>query len=178
MRIISGKHKGRSIEIPSNFKGRPTTDFARQGLFNSLYNMIDIDGLAVLELFAGTGAFALECHSRGAGSIVCVDTEALHLKHIAANFKKFEVKNGSTYRSDAFEFIARNKGHYDLIFADPPFDLPGLEKLPEAIFRKNIMAEKGIFILEHSRHFDFSGHPCFITEKKYSNVHFSFFGND
>lgn len=176
MRIISGKHKGRAIEVPSNFKGRPTTDFARQGLFNSLYNMIDIDGISVLELFAGTGAFALECHSRGAGSVTCVDDQPIHLRFIQENFKKFEVQKGFTIKADVFKFIPKRHGSYDLIFADPPFDMHGIEKLPELIFDNKLLNPDGIFILEHSRHIDLAKLPNFQTEKKYSNVHFSFFG--
>lgn len=161
--------------MPSNFRGRPTTDFARQGLFNSLYNMIDIDGISVLELFAGTGAFALECHSRGAGSITCVDLQPVHLRYIQENFKKFDVTRGFTIKADVFKFIPKRHGSYDLIFADPPFDMHGIEKLPALIFENKLLNDGGIFILEHSRLIDLSALPNFQTEKKYSNVHFSFF---
>lgn len=175
MRIISGTLKGRSLLVPKNFKGRPTTDFAREGLFNVLNNLVDFNQMDVLDLFSGTGAFALECLSRGADSVTCVEMQSLHVKFIADNFKHFELKGGHAIKADVFKYLLQATAKYDLIFADPPYNLDRLADLPSLIIEKQLLHEEGLFVLEHPKQFNFAEHPHFFQERKYSNVHFSFF---
>lgn len=162
--------------IPKNFKGRPTTDFAREGLFNVLQNLMDIEDAHVLDLFAGTGAFSVECFSRGAASILCVEMNAQHARYIRDNFRHFQLDNANVILTDAIKFISANSETFDLVFADPPYDLPSLEVLPDMVLKKNMLKPEGLFVLEHGKRNNFEQHPLFLQERKYSNVHFSFFG--
>lgn len=176
MRIISGKYKGRSLLVPPKFKGRPTTDFAREGLFNVLQNQLDWDSTSVLDLFAGTGAFGLECASRGCAALQAVEKEYLHVDWIRKNFRHFEVQRAEVFQMDVLKFIQNYQGDgYDLIFADPPFDMPELDRLPEWILQHNMLRKDGVFVLEHPRQYQFEHVSGFVKMKKYANVHFSFF---
>jgi 16S rRNA (guanine(966)-N(2))-methyltransferase RsmD len=175
MRIISGTLKGRSIDVPRNFKGRPTTDFAREGLFNVLNNRVSWDGLRVLDLFAGTGAFSLECFSRGAQSVLAIDMQPLHVRFINDNFRNFEAFNAHAIKQDVFKWVPTANEKFDLIFADPPYDIPGLTKLPSLILEAEILDSNGLLVVEHGKRTDFSGQTGFLFEKTYSNVTFSFF---
>ena len=177
MRIIAGSLKGRSIDVPRNFKGRPTTDFAREGLFNVLNNRIDWPEAKVLDLFAGTGAFSLECFSRGALQILAIDLQPLHVRCINDNFKNFEAHDAHAIKHDVFKWIPSNSEKFDLIFADPPYDLPGLLKLPALILNGGVLEEGGLLVVEHGKRTNFHNEPGFQMEKTYSNVTFSFFGN-
>lgn len=175
MRIISGSLKGRSIDVPRNFKGRPTTDFAREGLFNVLNNMVEWEGLRVLDLFAGTGAFSLECFSRGSEAILAVDIQPLHVKFINDNFRNFEAIEAHALKQDVFRFLKNPEESFDLIFADPPYDLPKLEHLPEWILTSPAMQENTLVVIEHGKRTDLSQQIGFLQMKSYSNVRFSFF---
>jgi 16S rRNA (guanine966-N2)-methyltransferase len=175
MRIIAGSLKGRSIDVPRNFKGRPTTDFAREGLFNVLNNLVEWEGLHVLDLFSGTGAFSLECFSRGAEAILAVDIQPLHVKFINDNFRNFEAHEAHALKQDVFKFLKTPEETFDLIFADPPFDLPKLEHLPEIILSSPAMQENTLVIIEHGKRTDLSKSHGFVQMKSYSNVMFSFF---
>jgi 16S rRNA (guanine966-N2)-methyltransferase len=175
MRIISGSLKGRSIQVPKNFAGRPTTDFAREGLFNVLRNFTEIETIQILDLFAGTGAFGIECLSRGAISVVFVDIAPLHARFISENLKTYNLKNGSVVKQDVFKFIKQTSSAFDFVFADPPYDLVGLEEIPSIILNSTLLRDNGTFVLEHGKRSDFSNHPNFIQERAYSNVRFSFF---
>jgi 16S rRNA (guanine(966)-N(2))-methyltransferase RsmD len=175
MRIISGTFKGRTIPVPRNFKGRPTTDFARESLFNVLQHMVDYDGLHALDLFSGTGAFSLECHSRGAESVMAVELAAPHVQGISANFKLFEVKNGQVLKADVFSFLAKNTRAFHLVFADAPFDHPKLKDLPDMVLGGSTLHKDGLLIIEHPAEIDFSTHPNFEKHKSYGHVNFSFF---
>ena len=177
MRIISGRLKGRTILVPKNFLGRPTTDFAREGLFNVLSNLVDFQGRSVLDLFAGTGAFGLECCSRGATKLTSIDLQPLHAKFISDNFRHFEITNATARKQDVFKYIDQASEQFDIIFADPPYDLESLDRIPELILSRDMLKPGGIFILEHGKGHNFSGHVKFLQERKYSNVHFSFFGD-
>jgi len=175
MRIISGNWKGRRLNPPKNITARPTTDFAKESLFNLLQNRIQIEGSNVLDLFAGTGSISLECASRGA-----LDVTAVELAHTQQNFiisaaKQLGAKNITLIRGDVFKFIAACRTKYDFIFADPPYALDKLPTLPDLIFGHELLAEDGLFVLEHSANNNFSEHPHFLEERKYGNVHFSFF---
>lgn len=175
MRIISGSLKGRSILVPKNFAGRPTTDFAREGLFNVIRNFTELETVHVLDLFAGTGAFGIECLSRGALSVVFVDIAPLHARFIGENLKNYNLKNGTVVKQDVFKFMKQTSSSFDLVFADPPYDLAGLEEIPKALLDSNVLREGGTFILEHGKRNDFSGHVGFVQERAYSSVRFSFF---
>jgi len=176
MRIIAGAHKGRTIDVPRNFKGRPTTDFAREGLFNVLNNQFEWnEELRILDLFSGTGAFSLECFSRGADQILAIDVQPIHVKFINDNFKKFGAINAMAMKQDVFKWLPSANEKFDLIFADPPYDIPGLLRLPKLILESGLLAEGGLLVVEHGKHTDFSKEQGFKNERKYSNVTFSFF---
>jgi 16S rRNA (guanine(966)-N(2))-methyltransferase RsmD len=177
MRIIAGSLKGRTIDVPRNFKGRPTTDFAREGLFNVLNNRVQWQDAEVLDLFAGTGAFSLECFSRGSDKILAVDLQALHVRYMNENFKKFEAHNAHAIKQDVFKWIPTVNEKFNLIFADPPYDVPGLVKLPALILASGILMPEGVLVVEHGKRTTFTDQTGFLMEKVYSNVTFSFFGN-
>ena len=177
MRIIAGALKGRSIEVPKNFKGRPTTDFAREGLFNVLNNRVEWPEAKVLDLFAGTGAFSLECFSRGAAQILAIDVQPLHVRFMNDNFKNFEAHNAHAIKHDVFKWIPSNHESFNLIFADPPYDLPSLMKLPSLILQGSMLEEGGVLVVEHGKRTSFLNEPGFLMEKTYSNVTFSFFSH-
>lgn len=175
MRIISGKYKGRYIDVPKNFNGRPTTDYARESLFNILSHLMEMDGAKVLDLFAGTGAVSLECWSRGADLILAVEKSPVHVKGIQKNFDTFEVEGGDVYRADVFQFLKKHQFQYNLIFADPPYDIEGLKSLPQLVMNSDLLSDEGIFILEHPERMDFSNTTGFLQLRKYGSVNFSFF---
>lgn len=175
MRIIGGKHKGKVITPPEGYKARPTTDFAKEGLFNILNNEYEFEGLVVLDLFGGTGAISYEFASRGADEVYCVEMAPLHANFIKSQAAKFGMTNLNVVRHNVFDFLGICYKKFDIIFADPPYALDGLETIPDKIFARDILHPGAYFILEHPAEFDFSQHPYFLKEKKYGNVHFSFF---
>jgi 16S rRNA (guanine(966)-N(2))-methyltransferase RsmD len=175
MRIISGTYKGRRFQLPKGLMARPTTDFAKESLFNILTNQVDFEELRVLDLFSGTGSIGFECISRGAAQVTCVENYPLHVKFIRSVIQKIEIKNMTVIQGDVFRFIEDSRGTFDLIFADAPFSDERLGSLPDRLFRSTLLAEEGLLVMEHSKKTDFSRHPCFKEERKYGNVHFSFF---
>lgn len=175
MRIISGKFKGRRIEISGKITARPTTDFAKEGLFNLLNNRIDFEGLEVLDLFAGTGSIGIEFVSRGAASVLSVESDRKHCSYIRQVCEILGIKNLMLIQTDVFRFIASAHNSYDLIFADPPYALSNLHEIPDLIFAAGLLKKEGILVLEHSSKNDFSQHPRFSSHRNYGNVHFSFF---
>ncbi|HPQ56272.1 MAG TPA: 16S rRNA (guanine(966)-N(2))-methyltransferase RsmD [Bacteroidales bacterium] len=176
MRIISGSLKGRNIMPPGSFRARPTTDFAKEGLFNMLENSLDISTLSVLDLFAGSGGISLEFVSRGCSWATCVEMNQAHARFIKNTVRELGLGSKiQVVRHNVFDFLKICTRKYDLVFADPPYDINGLENLPAKILDAGILTEDGILILEHSAHYSFSGAPSFVKEKKYGNVHFSFF---
>lgn len=175
MRIISGSHKGRTINPPSNLPVRPTTDYAKTALFNILNNYIDFENISVLDLFSGTGNISFEFSSRGAKEIVSVDASYACIVFIKAAAEKFGFVNLKTVKADVFNFLGKTDKKYDLVFADPPYEMKGSERLPDLIFQNNILAANGLFILEHSVKTDFSKHPNFVEKREYGAVNFSFF---
>ena len=178
MRIISGKYRGRTIVPPRNLRARPTTDFAKEGLFNILNNEYEMEGLQVLDLFGGTGAISYEFASRGASMVYCVEMLPLHANFIKSQAAKFGMKNLTVVRHNVFEFLEICREKFDIIFADPPYALEDLATLPDKVFSKDILHPGAYFILEHPEEYNFEGHPKFLKEKKYGNVHFSFFENN
>jgi 16S rRNA (guanine(966)-N(2))-methyltransferase RsmD len=178
MRIVSGSLKGRRFSPPANFKARPTTDFAKENLFNVLNNILSFETLEVLDLFGGTGSISYEFASRGCRSITCVEKNFKHFRFIKDTIHKLELANSITaIKSCAFKYIEKAPKTFDLIFADPPFDLPELDQLPDSIFQHDRLRTKGLFILEHSDKMSFSHHSHFQEVRKYGKVHFSFFAH-
>jgi 16S rRNA (guanine966-N2)-methyltransferase len=177
MRIIGGKHRGRRFNPPSIFKARPTTDFAKESLFNLINNRIDLEGAKVLDLFAGTGSISYEFLSRGCSYIASVDIHPKYLAYIKKIAEELSPDRRIilTIKADVLSFIKRNDLDYDLIFADPPYDMALLDKIPDLIFENTSLKENCIVILEHSSKNNFSKHPHFVELRKYGSVNFSFF---
>lgn len=175
MRIISGKYKGRRIATPSNITARPTTDFAKEGLFNLLNNRIDFENIRVLDLFAGTGSIGVEFVSRGCFTATCIEMNERHCNFIRKVCSELKIDNLSLVKTDVFKFIATCHQQFDVIFADPPYALEQLPELPDLIFNLGLLAPDGLFVLEHSAKTDFNQHPHFSEHRHYGNVNFSFF---
>lgn len=175
MRIIGGKYKSRRIQVPPNLKARPTTDFAKEGLFNVLNNLLDWEETTALDLFSGTGSIAFELISRGCPYVVSVEQNQNHINFIYKVQEKLGVKELFPVKADAFKYLQSLKQQFDFIFADPPYDLHALEKIPEMVIQKQLVKEEGLFVMEHSKNYNFSHLPHFKEERKYGNVHFTFF---
>ena len=175
MRIIGGKFKGKAILPPQGYKARPTTDFAKEGLFNILNNEYDMEGLKVLDLFGGTGAISYEFASRGADMVYCVEMLPLHANFIKSQAAALGMKNLTVVRHNVFEFLEICHEKFDIIFADPPYAIEGLGDLPDKVFAKDILHPGAYFILEHPEEYNFESNPYFVKERKYGNVHFTFF---
>lgn len=174
MRIIRGTLKGRRIQAPNNLTVRPTTDFAKESLFNVLNNRVDFDALNVLDLFAGIGGISFEFASRGA-NVLAVENNPKCADFIRKTAEHLQVENVRVMQTDAFAYLAKTRQTFDLIFADPPYDLPTIDLLPTLIFEYNLLNPNGIFILEHSEKHNYSAFPQFSELRKYGKVHFSFF---
>lgn len=175
MRIIGGTLKGKAILPPANYTARPTTDFAKEGLFNILTNEYDLEEISVLDLFSGTGSVSVEFASRGCTDIISVEMNPAHTRFIKQVVSTYKIKGMQVIRHNVFDFINICTRRFDLIFADPPYNLEGVNTLPDRIFEKEIVAPDGYLILEHPGTYNFEKHPNFIKERKYGNVHFSFF---
>ena len=178
MRIITGRYKGRHFDIPRSFKARPTTDFAKENIFNVLIQYVDFDGATALDLFSGTGSITLELLSRGCQQVVSVELDRDHHRFICDCLKKLEVKGGNAVlplRGDVFRFVKSCKQQFDFIFADPPYALKELPTLPDLIFERQLLKDDGIFVLEHGKDHDFSQHPHFVEHRQYGSVNFSLF---
>ncbi len=175
MRIIGGRLRGRVITPPAGFKARPTTDFAKEGLFNVLDNEYELEGLAVLDLFGGTGAISYEFASRGASTVQCVEMSPANSSFIRTEATKLGLDNVNALRHNVFEYIGLCRQRFDIVFADPPYDLEGVDTLPDRIFAAELVHDGGYFILEHSDRHNFKSHPRFVKEKRYGRVRFSFF---
>lgn len=175
MRIIGGKLKGKTILPPKGYEARPTTDFAKEGLFNVLDNEYEFDGLKVLDLFGGTGAIAFEFASRGAERVYSVEMNRDNAKFIRTEAAKLGLSNVTAVHSNVFDFLPICHEKFDMVFADPPYSLEGLESIPDKVLSLDIMHPGAYFILEHGGEHSFSDHPLFKKEKIYGRVHFSFY---
>ena len=175
MRIISGKYKGRRIQPPTNITARPTTDFAKEGLFNLLNNRIDFEGISMLDLFAGTGGIGIEFVSRDCRNVTSVEQNERHIAFIRKVCSELKIENLTAIKTDIFKFIDTCHCKFDFIFADPPYDLKRLTEIPDLIFAKQLLAPDGLFVLEHSVKNSFENHPRFVEHRHYGNVNFSFF---
>ena len=175
MRIVSGKLKGIRFQPPKSFDSRPTTDFAKEGIFNVLENTYDISSLRILDLFAGTGSVSFEFASRGAEKVVSVDKNFRCVKFIDEFSRKHNLENLSSLKSDVFKFIQQHTSQYDLIFADPPFKFQSYDELITVVLSSGLLSKNGIFILEHEKRINFDEVASFDYARKYGNVVFSIF---
>jgi 16S rRNA (guanine966-N2)-methyltransferase len=175
LRIIGGKYKGRRIDPPVNFKARPTTDFAREGLFNILNNRVDFESIIVLDLFSGTGSISYEFASRGAVSVHLVEKDPRHVSGIKRIIKDLGFENIKTIHIDVKAFLKTCSIKYDVVFADPPYELPWLKDIPDLVIQAGILNENGFFVLEHPRSISFTNHEFFFEHRNYGGVNFSFF---
>lgn len=176
MRIVAGTHRGRIVTPPPSFNARPTTDFAKENLFNALSNLYDWEDVALLDLFSGTGSISYEAASRGARRVLSVEGNAAHQRFIAQTIKAMKFENIHSIRSNVFTFLKSSFAEkFDVIFADPPYALEEIKDIPDMILEKDILAENGTLVFEHSGDYDFSDHPRFVQNKKYGSVNFSFF---
>lgn len=174
MRIISGIYKGKNIIAPKNLPVRPTTDFAKESLFNILINRIDFSNTNLLELFAGTGNIGYEFASRGCKNITSVDVNFQCVQFIKQMNRELKLNN-RIIRTDAIRFLKQIKEPYTFIFADPPYQMLGITSIPNIIFKKNLLTKGGTLIIEHDKKLDFSDHSNFQEKRNYGRVNFSFF---
>jgi len=174
VRIIGGYLKGRQIAAPRNLPVRPTTDMARESLFNILSNIVDLASVRVLDLFSGTGIISLEFASRGCQDIVSVDLHPGCVAFLKETTRKLQLECIRVHRTDAFRFIKKDQPGFDIIFADPPYDHPGVRLLPDMIFGSRLLNEGGWFIAEHSSLLMFEDHPHFYQHRSYGDVNFTF----
>lgn len=175
MRIIRGKYGRRRFEVPHNITARPTTDFARENIFNVLENLIDFEGITALDLFAGTGAISFELLSRGCHTVVAVETASPQLGFLKTVKEKLNDDNLIIRRADCFKFIAKAETAFDFIFADPPYDHPRFAEIPELVMNSHLVKEGTLFVMEHSKKYDFSTLPHFLEHREYGSVNFSIF---
>ena len=176
MRIIGGELGGRRINPPSKMPNtRPTTDVAKEGLFNVLENNLDISILKTLDLFGGTGSISYELASRGAKDITIVEKDPAMYEFIKKTSKELELKNFNLLKMDVFKFIFQCQEKFDLIFAGPPYALTNIDDLPKLIFEKKLLNKKGWFILEHTPRNDYKKFPFYATERNYGTTIFSIF---
>ena len=176
MRIITGKYKGRHFDIPHTFKARPTTDYAKESIFNVLTRYVDFDNASALDLFAGTGSISLELLSRGCTDVVSVELDRDHAKFIQQCVDKLQTLDHTLIRGDVFRFLKSCRRQFDFIFADPPYQLPRLEEIPDLVLNNELLKPNGIFVFEHGKQNDFSNHPQFIEHRHYGSVNFTLFG--
>lgn len=174
MRIISGKFRGRRIITPPNLPVRPTTDLAKESLFNILRNQIDFEQISVLDLFAGTGSISFEFISRGAQRVTSVDKDEKCIDFMKKTQTELKINNLFALRQDVFVFLGRSQMKFDLVFADPPYDLKQFKIIPNLVL-DNFLVEGGFFILEHPKEYSFKNHPMFSDQRNYGKVNFTFF---
>ena len=163
------------INPPKNLRARPTTDFAKENLFNVLGNMVDFEEIDVLDLFAGTGSISYEFASRGAKSVTSVEINAVHYNFIRTTAKSFGLNNLHPVKANVFLYVKSCPKQFDVIFSDAPYDLEGSEQVVSDVFEKDLLKNDGILIFEHSKSLDFSTHPNFLRQRSYGSVQFSFF---
>jgi len=201
MRVIAGKYKGKRWDVPHTFKARPTTDFAKEGLFNILHNVyVDFDAHpSALDLFCGTGSISLELLSRGCSPVVSVEKDFKHYQYLRKISSELKDPNWRPIMGDVFKTLSplqwslnplrfpRHRGTetlkgrelkvFDIIFADPPYALENLQEIPDLIFQSEhpLLSPEGIFVLEHGRNYDFSSHPHYVEHRNYGSVNFTFF---
>lgn len=177
MRIINGTYKGKSIIAPKILPVRPTTDFAKEGLFNVLNNQFELSEIEVLDLFSGTGNIAIEFASRGAKKVICIDQNYHCISFIKKMKRELSINQLSVFKNDTFKYLKQYKESFDIIFADPPYAMKDMDKIAALVFENNLLNENGWLIIEHDKHTDLSSFPHFSKKRKYGNVNFSIFEN-
>ncbi len=175
MRIIGGRLRGRAILPPKGYNARPTTDYAREALFNIIDNAYEINGLKVLDLFGGTGAVSFEFGSRAVERVYCVEMSRGNAVFIRREAARLGLDNVTVVHDNVFDFLPVCKEKFDIVFADPPYAMQGIDTLPDRVFASDILHPDCWFILEHGGSCDFSSNPHFLKEKVYGRVHFAFF---
>jgi 16S rRNA (guanine966-N2)-methyltransferase len=175
MRVIGGQYRGRKFGVAPGFRGRPTTDFAKEGLFNMLTHRVDLQGANVLDLFSGAGGISLEFASRGADFVTSIERGGPGCKTLKSNFEMVNYTTFHVIRGDAFSFLKNAKGQYDVIFCDPPFDIDQMAKLPQLILSSGLLTPDGLLIMEHGEKTHFEKENGFEESRKYGHVNFSFF---
>lgn len=178
MRIIGGRLKGIKLQPPKNLPVRPTTDMAKEALFNILQNWVEFENLKVLDLFSGTGNISVEFASRYAKQVVAID-RSIHCIHYVKDVAgQHQLSSIKTYKSDVFKYLELETDVYDLIFADPPYALNSITEIPKIIFEKKLLVPGGLLIVEHQSLQNLSNHPAFVEQRTYGNSAFSFFKAD
>lgn len=178
MRIISGSHRGKKIKAPDNLPVRPTTDFAKESLFNILNNYFYFDGISVLDLFAGTGNISYEFAARGATSVIAVESNVSCTNFIQQTAQSLSFENLKVISSDAINYLKRASQQFNIIFADPPYDWDKYEIIPELVFEKQMLLPDGFLVIEHSISIDFQAHSKFFQQRNYGKVNFSLFAEN
>ena len=175
MRVITGKYKGKHFDVPRSFKARPTTDFAKENLFNVLRAYLDFEETRALDLFAGTGSITIELLSRGCKEVMSVERDRQHYSFIQSMLRHLDDPAATAVCGDALRFISKESKEFDFIFADPPYALREIPEIPERVMASKLLAPGGLFVLEHGKQNDFSNHPNFLEHRAYGSVNFSFF---
>lgn len=175
MRIIGGRLKGLRLNPPVNLPVRPTTDLAKEALFNILQNQVELEGIQVLDLFCGTGNLSFEFASREAEAVVSVDRSFRGLKYITDMAKQHGLNQIKTVKADVFKYLGHEDKKYHLIFADPPYDLDRIPEIATLIFDKELLLPNGLLIIEHQSMQNLSNHPAFVEQRRYGHSSFSFF---
>lgn len=175
MRIVSGKYRGRTIVPPKNLRARPTTDFAKENLFNVLGNLVDWEEIDVLDLFSGTGSISYEFCSRGARNVTSVEINAVHHAFIRKTAEQLGFGQLHALKANVFLYLKSCAKQFDVIFSDAPYDLQGAEQVIDLVFEKGLLREDGLLIFEHSDRKRFEEHPNFWQTRSYGSVNFSIF---
>jgi 16S rRNA (guanine966-N2)-methyltransferase len=176
MRIISGAYRGRRLSPPTGLPVRPTTDFAKEGLFNVLNGMVDFYETRVLDLYEGTGNMSFEFISRGCPEVMAVDIEHRCAAYIGETARDLGMQGLTAIRSNVIVFLEHPRKQYDLVFADPPYQMHGIRELPQLILASGLLRPGGLLVLEHSSRYKFTGDPGFREQRGYGSVQFSLFG--
>jgi 16S rRNA (guanine(966)-N(2))-methyltransferase RsmD len=176
MRIIGGTHKRRQLHPPKNLPVRPTTDMAKEALFNILNQWIDWEDKTALDLFSGTGSIAFELVSRGCSKVTAVDKDRFCVQWLKNGSRQLEMNNLHVMQADVFRMLKHASGRsYDFIFADPPYALERFDELPGLVFENSLLKPEGWLVIEHPVTVDFSTEKYFVRHRKYGKVNFSFF---
>ncbi|MBE7176013.1 MAG: RsmD family RNA methyltransferase [Mucilaginibacter polytrichastri] len=177
MRIIGGRLKGIRLNPPKNLPVRPTTDLAKEALFNILNNQVELDGIRVADLFAGTGNMSFEFASRGAARVTAVERHAGAVKAMQGTAEQLQLDAIKAVKMDVFSWLKSTPEKYDIVFADPPYDLDRIPEIAQRVFDQKILGENGLLIIEHQSMMNLSVHPQFSEQRKYGHSSFSFFRN-
>lgn len=177
MRIIGGSLKGLRLNPPKNLPVRPTTDMAKEALFNILQNKIEFEGIKVLDLFSGTGNISMEFASRGAEQVVSIDRSIHCVNYLKDTARQHGLTSIKVFKDDVFKYLQLETEQFGLIFADPPYDMNKIPEIPKIIFDKDLLLPGGVLIVEHQSMQNLSNHPAFIEQRKYGHSSFSFFSH-